>query len=190
PLKGSGRDRGMVFQNFILFPWRTVVGNIELGLEAEGIEKSRRKEIAQNYVDMVGLTGFENHRPHELSGGMQQRVGLARALAIDPAILLMDEPFGALDAQTRELMQDELLKIWSEDEKTTVFVTHDIHEAVYLSDRVLVLTARPGRVNRIVDIPFERPRYDRDIKSSAEFGEIREDIWDTLMAEDQTEVTL
>ena len=190
PIEGSGRDRGMVFQTFNLFPWRTVIGNVEFGLEAAGIKKEERRNVAQKYTEMVGLGGFEDHRPQELSGGMQQRVGLARALAIDPDILLMDEPFGALDAQTREIMQTELLKIWSKQEKTTVFVTHDIEEAVYLSDRVIVLSARPGRVNQIVDIPFERPRYDSDLKATAEFGELRENIWDILMAEEQTTVSV
>jgi ABC-type nitrate/sulfonate/bicarbonate transport system ATPase subunit len=185
---GSGRDRGMVFQDFNLFPWRSVLDNVAFGLEAAGIGKEERKDRALEYIGLVGLEGFEDHYPQELSGGMQQRVGLARALAIEPEVLLMDEPFGALDAQTREIMQTELLKIWSEDERTSVFVTHDIEEAVYLSDRVIVLTARPGRVNRIVDIPFERPRYNTELKGTDRFGDYRQDIWDTLMEEEQTTV--
>jgi NitT/TauT family transport system ATP-binding protein len=190
PVEGSGRDRGMVFQSFNLFPWRSVLDNVAFGLEAAGMGKKERREEAQKYVNMVGLEGFGDARPQELSGGMQQRVGLARALAIDPEILLMDEPFGALDAQTRELMQTELLKIWSEQQKTSVFVTHDIEEAIYLSDRVIILTARPGRVNRVVDVPFERPRYDTELKGTSEFGKQREDIWDTLMETEQQQVSV
>jgi len=190
PVEGSGRDRGMVFQSFNLFPWRTVMGNVTFGLEAEGMDKEERKQRGQEFIELVGLDGFEDSYPQELSGGMQQRVGLARALAIDPEILLMDEPFGALDAQTREVMQTELLKIWSEHQKTSVFVTHDIEEAIFLSDRVIVLTPRPGRVNRVVDVPFGRPRYDRDLKGEAEFAQLREDVWDTLMEAEQIEVTV
>lgn len=186
---GSGQDRGMVFQDFNLFPWRTVKDNIAFGLEVAGVDKDERERIAQEYIELVGLGGFGDSYPKELSGGMQQRVGLARALAIDPEILLMDEPFGALDAQTRELMQTELLKIWSEDQKTSVFITHDIEEAIFLSDRVVVLTARPGRIHEIVDVPFERPRYDRDLKADATFGELRERIWEFLFQEEQEAVT-
>lgn len=189
PVTGSGRDRGMVFQNFNLLPWRTVKGNVELGLEAAGIGKEERGDIAQEFIEMVGLSGFEDSRPNELSGGMQQRVGLARALTIDPEILLMDEPLGALDAQTREIMQTELLKIWSEQQKTSVFVTHDIEEAIFLADRVVVLEPRPGRVERIVDVPFDRPRYDRDLKANKEFSELREQIWDVLMDMEQEVLT-
>lgn len=190
PVEGSGRDRGMVFQSFNLFPWRTVLENVTFGLEAEGIGKEERQDRGKKFVDLVGLDGFEDSYPQELSGGMQQRVGLARALAIDPEILLMDEPFGALDAQTREVMQTELLKIWSQQQKTSVFVTHDIEEAIFLSDRVIVLTPRPGRVNRIVDVPFDRPRYDRDLKGEAQFAELREDVWETLMETEQVEVSV
>lgn len=189
PVTGSGRDRGMVFQNFNLLPWRTVKGNVELGLEAAGVEKEEREETANKFIKLVGLDGFEDSRPTELSGGMQQRVGLARALAIDPDILLMDEPLGALDAQTREIMQAELLKIWSEQQKTSVFVTHDIEEAIYLSDRVVVFEPRPGRIERIVDVPFDRPRYDRDLKASPEFGQLREEIWQVLMDMEQDVLT-
>lgn len=189
PVTGSGRNRGMVFQNFNLLPWRTVKGNVELGLEAAGVKKKEREETASKFIKMVGLDGFEESRPTELSGGMQQRVGLARALAIDPDILLMDEPLGALDAQTREIMQTELLKIWSEQQKTSVFVTHDIEEAIYLSDRVVVLEPRPGRIERIVDVPFERPRYENDLKSTREFGELREEVWQVLMEMEQDVLT-
>lgn len=189
PIEGSGRDRGMVFQSFNLFPWRTVLENVTFGLEAEGIGKEKRQDRGRRFVELVGLDGFEDSYPQELSGGMQQRVGLARALAIDPEILLMDEPFGALDAQTREVMQTELLKIWSEQQKTSVFVTHDIEEAIFLSDRVIALSSRPGRIDRIVDVPFDRPRYDRDLKGDAEFAWLREDVWETLMESEQLEVT-
>ncbi|QLG60325.1 ABC transporter ATP-binding protein [Halorarum salinum] len=191
PVVGSGQDRGMVFQSFNLFPWRTVQENIEFGLEARGDDKSERAEIAKQHIEMVGLEGFGDAYPHELSGGMQQRVGLARALAIDPEILLMDEPFGALDAQTREIMQTELLKIWGENQKTAVFVTHDIDEAIYLSDRIIVLTDRPGQINRIEDVPIERPRYNKDVHAMDAFNELHDIIWDTLMVDtEQMEVTV
>jgi NitT/TauT family transport system ATP-binding protein len=185
PVSGSGRDRGMVFQDFNLLPWRTVKGNVELGLEAAQVDKSEREEVSQKFIQMVGLDGFEDAYPTELSGGMQQRVGLARALVIDPEILLMDEPLGALDAQTREIMQTELLKIWSAQKKTCVFVTHDIEEAIYLSDRIVVLEPRPGRIERIIDVPFDRPRYEGELKATEEFGTLREDIWDVLMGMEQ-----
>ncbi len=141
----SGPDRGMVFQEFALFPWRTVRKNVEFGLEIKGVPPAERKTIGQKYIDLVGLNGFEEYLPKKLSGGMKQRVGIARALANNPEILLMDEPFGALDAQTRNQMQKELLRIWSETKKTVVFVTHSVDEAVYLADRVVVLTARPSQ---------------------------------------------
>jgi NitT/TauT family transport system ATP-binding protein len=187
---GSGQDRGMVFQSFNLFPWRTVRDNIEFGLEVAGVDKDERRKTAQEYIDLVGLTDFGDSYPKELSGGMQQRVGLARALAIDPEILLMDEPFGALDAQTRELMQTELLKIWSKNQKTSVFITHDIEEAIFLSDRVVVLTDRPGRIHEIINVPFDRPRYGRDLKADAKFGELRERIWDLLFEDTQQPATV
>ena len=174
---GSGQDRGMVFQSFNLFPWRTVRENVEFGLEAANIEKAERRRTAIKFIEMVGLGDFADAYPRELSGGMQQRVGLARALAIDPEILL--------DAQTRELMQTELLKIWSKQQKTSVFVTHAIEEAIFLSDRVVVLTARPGTVGEIADVPFDRPRYGRDLKATTEFGELREELWDFLFQEEQ-----
>ncbi|MFB6131676.1 MAG: ABC transporter ATP-binding protein [Salinigranum sp.] len=180
-VEGSGQDRGMVFQSFNLFPWRSVRENVEFGLECRGDGAEERREIAMDYIDLVGLSGFQDSYPSELSGGMQQRVGLARALAIDPEILLMDEPFGALDAQTRELMQTELLKIWSQNQKTAIFVTHDIDEAIYLSDRIVVFTDRPGRPDRIEEVPFDRPRYGRDIRGEPEFAELHDVIWDSLM---------
>jgi NitT/TauT family transport system ATP-binding protein len=149
-ITGPGQERAMVFQEFGLLPWRTVQANVELGLELKGIEASTRHERAGQLISLVGLTGFEHHYPHELSGGMKQRVGLARALATDPEVLLMDEPFAALDAQTRDLMQAELLQIWDRTKKTVLFVTHSIEEAAYLSDRVIIMTARPGQTKSTI----------------------------------------
>lgn len=175
-----GFDRGMVFQQFHLLPWRTALGNVEFGLEMRGVSKQERQERAMHYVKLVGLEGFEDHYPSQLSGGMQQRIGLARALAIEPQILLMDEPFGALDALTREIMQDELTRIWSVDEKrTALFVTHDIEEALYLSDRVVVMSHRPGTVVDVVQVPFPRPR-NAELRNTAEFAEARGEIWRVL----------
>ncbi|HXQ67944.1 MAG TPA: ABC transporter ATP-binding protein [Alphaproteobacteria bacterium] len=153
-----GKDRGMVFQSYTLFPWLRVEENVEFGLKIAGIEQAERKRIAQRYIAEVGLEGFERAYPKQLSGGMMQRVALARALANDPEILLMDEPFGALDAQTRSLMQELLLKIWEHAHKTVLFITHDIDEAILLGDRVYVMTARPGRIKEKIDIDIARPR--------------------------------
>ncbi len=179
---GPGTDRAMVFQEFGLLPWRTVANNVELGLELQGVAKGPRRETTQNFIEMVGLTGFENHYPHELSGGMKQRVGLARALASDPDVLLMDEPFAALDAQTRDIMQAELLRIWQEAKKTVLFVTHQIEEAVYLSDQVIVMTKRPGRLKKLFEIDLPRPR-DYEMRVSARFNELKLDIWNELKDE-------
>ena len=179
---GPGQDRAMVFQEFGLLPWRSVLGNVELGLELQGASASQRRPICQRFIEMVGLTGFESHYPHELSGGMKQRVGIARALASDPEVLLMDEPFAALDAQTRDLMQAELLRIWDEAKKTVLFVTHQIEEAVYLSDRVIVMTKRPGRTKKIVDIPLSRPR-DYEMRVTQEFNDLRLVLWNELKDE-------
>jgi NitT/TauT family transport system ATP-binding protein len=148
----------MVFQEFALFPWRTVQGNVEFGLEEAGVPPAERRALARRYVELTGLGGFEGKYPHQLSGGMRQRVGIARALAVDPAVLLMDEPFSALDAQTRQLMQEELLAIWERTRKTILYVTHNIHEAVWMADRVVVLSRRPGRVIEIVPVGLQRPR--------------------------------
>lgn len=172
----TGSGRAMVFQSFELFPWRTVLDNIMFGLEVGGMPKAQRLEIAQHYVALVGLSGFERAYPHELSGGMQQRVGIARALAVDPSLLLMDEPYGALDVQTRDVLQDELLSIWEKQKKTVVFVTHSIEEALYLADRIVVMSPRPTRIARLVDVPFERPRQDV-LKGTPEFIEMRQEIW-------------
>src|SRR5262249_3705855 len=149
-------DRGIVFQHFALFPWKTVRDNILYGLERQGMPKAEREARAQHFIDLVGLSGFEDSFPSQLSGGMKQRTALARTLAFDPRILLMDEPFGALDAQTRHLMQAELLGIWQRTPKTVIFVTHDVQEACYLADRVAVMTARPGRIKTIVETRFDK----------------------------------
>ena len=175
----GGAGRGMVFQSFDLFPWRTTLGNVEFGLEPLPIRKAERRELAQHYIELVGLSGFESSYPHELSGGMQQRVGLARALAIKPEILLMDEPFGALDVQTRDILQDELLRIWNAERKTVIFVTHSIEEALYLADRVAVITPRPARIDKLISVPFARPR-DETVKSDPAFVELRRVIWNAL----------
>jgi NitT/TauT family transport system ATP-binding protein len=176
---GPGKNRALVFQSPTLFPWRNVLGNITYGVEGSS-SKSDAEQAARDLVDLVGLSGFEKHHPHELSGGMQQRVNLARALAVEPDVLLLDEPFSALDAQTRENMQRELLRIWRDRAAggrnvTMIFVTHDIPEAVYLADRVIVLGSRPGRVRADVTIDFPRPR-ELDLKRTAEFQEHVEEI--------------
>ena len=181
PIERPTQERGFVFQSFNLFPWRTVRGNIEFGMEVKGVAKDERRGASQRLIELVGLTGFDRKYPHELSGGMQQRVGIARALAIDPAVLLMDEPFGALDAQTREDMQDELLRIWAAARKTVVFVTHSIEEAIYLSDRVLIMTPRPGRILAVIDIPFDRPRSESH-RTLTGFSALRHDIHSRLKA--------
>ncbi|NJD77942.1 MAG: ABC transporter ATP-binding protein [Candidatus Methanoperedens sp.] len=157
-IEGVNKECGFVFQEYVLFPWRTVKGNIEFGPEIRGIQKEECERISQHYIDLVGLKGFENHYPHELSGGMKQRVGIARAYANNPKLLLMDEPFGALDAQTRNIMQGELLRIWEKEHISVLFVTHSVDEAVYLADRVVVMSARPGTVKEIFEIKIPRPR--------------------------------
>jgi len=181
-VNGPGPDRGVMFQEFALFPWKTVAGNVAWGLEAQGFAKDRIKETVDAYLSMIGLTEFRNHYPAELSGGMKQRVALARVLAFNPEVLLMDEPFGALDAQTRETMQEELTRLWERTGKTIVFVTHDIDEAVYLGDRVVVLTARPGRIREEVQIDLPRPRS-LEIKKSLQCHEYRNYIWDLIRSE-------
>jgi NitT/TauT family transport system ATP-binding protein len=174
---GPGVDRAVVFQQASLLPWRTVTGNVRYGMEMQGrFDRAAMAQRSDYFIKLVGLSGFERHYPSELSGGMQQRVNLARATAADPLVLLMDEPFAALDAQTRELMQAELLKIWAADHKTVVFITHQINEAVYLADRVAVLSPRPGRVKAVVAIPFERPRP-LSLKREPRFLEMEDAIW-------------
>lgn len=180
-IKGPGSDRGMIFQEGGLLPWRNVIRNVEFGLEIKGINPGKRRSVAKKHIKLVGLTGFEDSYPYELSGGMMQRVALARMLAFDPEILLMDEPFASVDALTRENLQDELLKIWSEMKKTIIFVTHSIDEAIYLSDRVAVMSARPGRVKKVLDITLERPR--EGIRALPEFARLREEIWEALQKE-------
>jgi NitT/TauT family transport system ATP-binding protein len=176
-----GRDRGFVFQHASLLPWRSALHNVEFGLELQGIPAAARAERARTLLGLVGLGHAADQYPHQLSGGMQQRIGLARALAIDPAILLMDEPFSALDAQTREGLQAELLRIHAETGKTTLFVTHDLDEAIYLSDRVVVMAAKPGRVKQVIDIPFAYPRPELpELRGDLEFQRIRSTIWSLI----------
>ncbi|MFQ6395827.1 ABC transporter ATP-binding protein [Nocardia sp. KC 131] len=182
PIDGPGLDRGIVFQQYALFPWRTARSNIEFGLEAKGLRRKARRELAEQYLELVGLTGFGDRLPHELSGGMKQRVAIARSLAFDPEVLLMDEPFAALDAQTRESLQDELLRIWQATGKTILFITHGIDEAVYLGQRVAVLTARPGRVKAVLDVEIDRNAAE-DIRSTELFRGYRHQIWSLLQSE-------
>jgi NitT/TauT family transport system ATP-binding protein len=178
-----GRDRGFVFQQASLLPWRTARRNVEFGLELQGVPKPERARAVTRLLELVGLGHAADQYPHQLSGGMQQRVGLARALAIDPAILLMDEPFSALDAQTRELLQAQLLRIHEHTAKTTLFVTHDLDEAIYLSDRVVVLGAKPGRVKQIIEVPFAHPRPElAELRGRATFQEIRAEMWSVIGA--------
>ena len=181
PVTKPGPDRGIVFQHFALFPWKTVRGNILYGLERQGMPKGEREKRAMQFIELVGLAGFEDSYPSQLSGGMKQRAAIARTLAFDPTILLMDEPFGALDAQTRGLMQGELLRIWQRTPKTVIFVTHDVQEAVYLAERVAVMSARPGRIKTIVDTRFDK--NDPNIfKNPAFIGKVDE-IWNLVREE-------
>jgi len=177
-----GRDRCMVFQQFGLLPWRTVISNVEFGLEIDGVPREQRHETARHYLKLVGLEGFEGYYPHQISGGMQQRVGIARALSKKPQILLMDEPFGAVDAQTREQLQEELLKIWAQTDTTVLFVTHSIDEAIYLSDRVVVMQARPGRIKEEFGVDLPRPRWEGDVKADPRFSQMRARLRDALKA--------
>ena len=183
PVTGPGLDRGVVFQQSALLPWRTAQGNVEFGLEAKGVPRRQRPARAREYLDLVGLSGFHDRYPHELSGGMKQRVAIARSLAFDPDVLLMDEPFAALDAQTRDGLQDELLRIWEKTGKTIVFITHGIEEAVYLGQRVAVMTSRPGRIKQIVDVPITARSATEDLRSDPEFTRYRHEIWSLLRDE-------
>ena len=183
PIVGPGLDRGIVFQQYALFPWRTALGNVEFGLETKGVSARERREIARDYLSLVGLSGFEDRHPHELSGGMKQRVAIARSLAYDPEVLMMDEPFAALDAQTRETLQSELLGIWARSKKTIIFITHGIDEAVYLGQRVAVMTSRPGRIKKVIEVPGELRARHEDIRSLPLFGEIRHEVWSELREE-------
>jgi NitT/TauT family transport system ATP-binding protein len=179
-----GPDRAVVFQEFALMPWLTIVDNVAFGMRLQGVPTATRRQRGQHYIEMVGLAGFEKAYPHQLSGGMRQRVGIARALAVNPQILLMDEPFGALDAHTRELMGMELLRIWDRERKTVVFVTHSLDEAIYLADRVVVMTGRPGKVKEILRIDLPRPR-DQRVRNSREFAAYRQVAWELLEQEVQ-----
>jgi NitT/TauT family transport system ATP-binding protein len=179
---GPNQNRAVVFQDASLLPWRTILDNVAYGLELAGRPKKERHDIARELISLAGLGGFESFYPSQLSGGMRQRVNIARALAADPAVLLLDEPFSGLDAQTRETMQSELLKIWDERKKTAIFVTHQIDEAVYLADRVVAFSARPARIVQEWRIPFPRPRS-LDIKHSPEHRRLEDEIWQVLRGE-------
>ena len=181
PVAGPGPDRGIVFQHFALFPWKTVRGNILYGLERQGMPKEEREKRALDFIELVGLSGFEDSYTSQLSGGMKQRTAIARTLAFDPKILLMDEPFGALDAQTRGLMQRELMLIWQRTPKTVIFVTHDVQEAVFLADRVAVMSARPGRIKTIVDTRFDK--QSGNIFKEKEFVEKVDETWNLVREE-------
>jgi NitT/TauT family transport system ATP-binding protein len=181
PVAGPGPDRGIVFQHFALFPWKTVRKNVLYGLERQGLPRAEREARAQSFIDLVGLSGFEDSYPSQLSGGMKQRAAIARTLAFDPRMLLMDEPFGALDAQTRSLMQTELLNIWEKTRKTVIFVTHDVHEAVYLAGRVAVMSARPGRIKTLVDTSFDKD--DPDLHRTKTFVDKVEEVWSLVREE-------
>ncbi|MDQ0273439.1 ABC transporter ATP-binding protein [Cytobacillus purgationiresistens] len=182
PIDGPGPDRGMVFQSYTLYPWLTVKENITFGLKLKGSSQKERDDLAQYYLQLIGLEGFEKHYPVQLSGGMKQRVAIARALANDPKVLLMDEPFGALDAQTRNIMQEVLLKAWEKSKKTILFITHDVDESIFLADSVHVMTARPGRLKRNVPIALDRPR-DFSVKGTPEFAQYKEELLSLIREE-------
>jgi NitT/TauT family transport system ATP-binding protein len=181
-VRGPGADRGMVFQSYTLFPWLTVAENVAFGLREKGTGAAERGRIVESYLDKVGLSGFARHYPKQLSGGMQQRTAIARALANDPAILLLDEPFGALDNQTRALMQELLLGIWESERKTVLFVTHDIEEAIFLASRVVVMTARPGRIKADLAVDLPHPRH-YTMKTSAEFSHLKARLTEEIRVE-------
>jgi NitT/TauT family transport system ATP-binding protein len=183
PSDGPSRDKAVVFQHFNLFPWRTVLGNVTYGLELQGVPRKQRMEIGREYLAKVGLQEFASRFPNQISGGMRQRVGIARALAINPKVLLMDEPFGALDALTREYLQQELEALTTELGVTTIFVTHSLDEALFLADRVIVMGRGPGRVVLERKVHFDRPRADSDFRASAEYTSMRAEIWELLEAE-------
>jgi NitT/TauT family transport system ATP-binding protein len=182
PVEAPSAKTGYVFQQYALFPWRSALSNIEFGLESRGVLKEERIKIARELLSLFGLSDFEDRFPYQLSGGMQQRVAIARALATKPEVLLMDEPFAALDAQTREILQNELIRIWEGTDTTVIFVTHSIDEAVFLADRVAVVTARPGKIKDIIEIDLPRPR-NGDVRSSNEFAANRHKVWSALKSE-------
>lgn len=181
-IEGTGMERGVVFQGYALFPWRTVLKNVMFGLEIKKVPRNKAEEIARKYIKAVGLEGFENSFPKELSGGMKQRVAIARAYAVDPKVLLLDEPFGALDAQTRVQLQSELLTTWENDKKTCFFITHDVDEAIILAQRVIIMSARPGRIKRIVDVDIPYPRT-QATKTDPRFLELKTEIWNEVYQE-------
>jgi NitT/TauT family transport system ATP-binding protein len=184
---GPDLNRGIVLQGYALFPWRTVRKNIEYGLEVKKIPRGERKSVSDRYIELVDLKGFEDRYPHELSGGMKQRVAIARALAFDPEVLLMDEPFAAVDAQTRETLQDELLRIWEKTDKTIIFITHSIEEAVFLADRVVVMSTNPGAIRCFVNVNLPRPRRIRDVRNSDDFNQITGKVWNLLHGNEHAE---
>lgn len=184
PLEGINPNQGVVFQGYALFPWRTVIQNIAVGLEIRGVRKAERLRVAHEYLELVGLQGFADRYPHEISGGMKQRVAIARSLAYKPDVLLMDEPFAALDAQTREILQSELLRIWEQYRKTIVFITHSLDEAIFLSDRIAVMTKRPGTIKEIIDIDLPRPRHP-EVRNTDAFVQLRQRAWNVLKDEVQ-----
>lgn len=180
-------EASMVFQDDALFPWRTVMQNVTFGLEMRGVDKSKRRKTAGEYIEKVGLGGFEDAYPRELSGGMKQRVNIARAFANDPEVLLMDEPLGALDAQTRHVLQEELMRIWKEEDKTVVYITHSLDEAILMSDRVGLMTSRPGHIKDVYEVNLDRPRDHTD-RNSTDFNDLYATLWDSL--EDEVQMSL
>ena len=184
PVAAPRKDACMVFQNFGLLPWRTVLGNVEFPLEVDGVGTAERRDVARHFIDLVGLGPFAEHYPHELSGGMQQRVGIARALMRKPILIFMDEPFGALDAQTREQLQEDFLKIWSQTQATVIFVTHSIDEALLLSDRIFVFATAPGRIHKIVESPVAGERLTADVRTSPDFAACRAELRQMLKSEE------
>ena len=188
PIVGTGPGRVMVFQEYALMPWRTVQKNVEFGLELQGLLNSNTRKNISKYIDLVGLNGFVESLPHELSGGMQQRVGLARALATEPEVLTLDEPFGALDAMTREVMQAEFEKILERTKQTVIFITHSIDEAIAMGDRIVVMTAGPGRIKTIINNEIPRPRYELEIRKHPLYHPMREQIWDLLKSEQEIQM--
>ncbi|GII84544.1 ATP-binding protein [Sphaerisporangium siamense] len=179
PVAGPGPDRGVIFQQYALFPWLTVRKNVEFGLKLSPISPEERRERAQRAIELVGLADFADALPKTLSGGMKQRCAIARAYAVNPQVLLMDEPFGALDALTRVQLQDQLLRTWSQERRTVMFITHDVDEAVYLANRVVVMAARPGRIYKVIDVDLPYPRTE-EIRLSPEFGRIRNEVWHSV----------